>query len=250
MLVPMPRCFPAWFLVMALLLGGAALAEPPAGYAGRSFGDAFHKADPARIPGLLQCALFDLGGEGVSYHDTDSTNNGSGRLNRETGHQRAHAGEYVWHFRENEGVDLSFVKDWADLNHTNLVAPPINQHYIGWTEDGEWCRYTVRVERAGTYRIRALYAYRTNQVEFDINGAPAASCRLPVATASYHHWNIAEIGTIAFPEAGLQVLTFRFGKGNNFAWFEFIPATGDPRGPAGGPAGSPPRPPQRDGGST
>jgi hypothetical protein len=51
---------------MALLLGGAALAEPPAGYAGRSFGDAFHKADPARIPGLLQCAVFDLGGEGVA----------------------------------------------------------------------------------------------------------------------------------------------------------------------------------------
>ena len=232
----MSRCFRVLSLILGVLLPGIALAEPPADYAGRPFSDAFHKSDPARIPGLLQCALFDLGGEGVAYHDTDSTNNGSGRLNRETGHQRAHAGEYVWHFRESEGVDLSFVKDWADLNHTNLVAPPINQHYIGWTEEGEWCRYTVRVERAGTYRIRALYAFQTNPVDFEINGRPATTCRLPKPTTSYHHWNLAEIGSIAFPEAGLQVLTFRYGKGNNFAWFEFVPAAEDPHSSATGPA--------------
>ena len=58
---------------------------------------------------------------------------------------------------------------------------------------------------------------------FDLNGKPAAECRLPVATQSYHHWNFAEIGTITFPTAGLQVLTFHYGKGNNFAYFDFDP---------------------------
>ncbi len=226
----MPQPFASSRFAAATLLSWnlVAFAEVPADYAGRPFSDPFHKADPPVIPGLVQCALYDLGGEGVAYHDTDAPNNGSGKLNRESGHRRAHAGDYVWHFREGEGVDLSFVKDWADLNHTNRVAPPINQHYIGWTEDGEWCRYTVRVERAGTHRIRALYAYQTNRVEFEVNGRPAATCRLPEATPSYHHWNLAEIGTIAFPEAGLQVLTFRYGKGNNFAWFEFVPADASP----------------------
>ncbi|MCC6234213.1 MAG: hypothetical protein IT580_16335 [Verrucomicrobiales bacterium] len=208
----------ATILVMAVVR-----AAVPGGYAGRPFQDAVHRAGIPTIPGQIQCALYDLGGEGVAYHDTDTTNNGSGRLNLEKGHQRAHASEYVWQFRRDEGVDLSFVKDWADLNHTNQVTPHVNQFYIGWTENGEWCRYTVQVQRPGVYRIRCLYAYQTNAVAFDVNGKRAAECRLPAATPSYHHWNLAEIGTVEFPEAGIQVLTFHYGKGNNFAYFEFEP---------------------------
>lgn len=215
-----------WLSAVVLVLAAAATigrTAVPSEYRGRPFADAVHKAGPANIPGMVQCALYDLGGEGVAYHDTDSTNNGSGKLNLETGHQRAHAGPYIWQFRRDEGVDLSFVKDWADLNHTNLVSPPLNQFYIGWTENGEWCNYTVNVTRAGIYRIKCLYGFQANTVRFDLNGKPAATCRLPVATASYHHWNLAEIGTIEFPETGLQLLTFHYGKGNNFAWFEFEP---------------------------
>jgi len=196
-------------------------AEVPADYQGQPFVDAYHKSGVPSLPGIIQCALYDLGGEGVAYHDTDSTNNGSGKLNCEANHQRPHASEYIWHFRQAEGVDLSFVKDFADLNHTNLVSPPINQFYIGWTDHGEWCNYTLNVTRPGDYRIKALYSFQTNTVTFDLNRHPAASCRLPVPTASYHHWNFAEIGTIRLPAAGPQLLTFHYGKGNNFAWFEF-----------------------------
>ena len=118
--------------------------------------------------------------------------------------QRAHAGEYLWFFRKDEGVDISFVKDWADLNHTNLVSPHINQLYIGWTENGEWVNYTVHVARPGAYRIKALYSFQTNTVTFDLNGKLAATCRLPVLTANYHQWNFGTIGTIQVPEAGPQ----------------------------------------------
>lgn len=199
---------------------GAAI---PSDYQGRPFSDPYHKSGAPAVPGIIQCALYDLGGEGIAYHDTDIINNGSGKLNLEAGHQRAHAGPYLWHFRKDEGVDLSFVKDWADLNHTNLVSPHINQLYIGWTEAGEWCRYTVNVAKPGTYRIKALYSYQTNSVTFDINGKEASICRLPVQTVGYHQWNFAEIGKIEFKEAGLQVLTFHYGKGNNFAYWEFEP---------------------------
>jgi hypothetical protein len=198
-----------------------ARAGVPADYQGKPFSDSIHKAGPPNIPGIVQCALYDLGGEGIAYQDTDAVNNGSGKLNLEPGHQRAHASAYLWQFRREDGVDLSFVKDWADLNHTNLVSPPLNQFYIGWTENGEWCNYTVNVTRPGTYRIKCLYGFQANTVRFDLNGKPAATCHLPVATSSYHHWNLAEIGTIEFPETGRQLLTFHYGKGNNFAWFEF-----------------------------
>ena len=204
------------------------IAAVPSGYKGTPFADAVHKAGMANIPGIVQCALYDLGGEGVAYHDTDSTNNGSGKLNLEPGHQKSHASAYVWHFRKDEGVDISYVKDGADLSHTNLVSPHINQFYIGWTEDGEWCNYTVNVAKAGTYRIKALYGFQTNTVTFDLNGKVASTCRLPVKTASYHHWNFAEIGTIHFPESGSQLLTFHYGKGNNFAYFEFEEIASNP----------------------
>ena len=30
------------------------------------------------IPGKIECELYNQGGEGIAYHDTDSSNNGSG----------------------------------------------------------------------------------------------------------------------------------------------------------------------------
>jgi len=108
------------------------------------------------------------------------------------------------------------------LNHTNLFNPGTNQFYIGWTADGEWCNYTVNV-KAGTYRVVALYGNTTNTIQFSINNQPATECKLPLATGSMHKWNKAEIGTITFPENGLQLLTFHYNAGNNFAYFEFEP---------------------------
>jgi hypothetical protein len=193
----------------------------PADYKGQPFQDSVYKAGPQSIPGILQCALYDLGGEGVAYHDTDAINHGSGELNQQPNHQRPHAGPYIWNFRKDEGVDLSYVKDFADLNHPNAVTPPVNLFYIGWTADGEWCNYTVDVKAAGAYKVRALYSNLANTITFDLNRKPAATCKLPIATGGPHTWTYAEIGTITFSQAGLQLLTFHYNTGNNFAFFEF-----------------------------
>lgn len=199
------------------------MAALPPDYAGLPFHDAVYTAGPQTIPGRIQCAYFDLGGEGVAYHDSDATNHGSGELNLKPEHKRPHADPYIWSFRANEGVDLSYTKDFADFNHTNFVAPATNQLYIGWTADEEWCNYTVNVKRAGTYRIFAVYGNAANTVRFAINNQSATQCKLPLDTGSMHKWNKAEIGKIHFPNAGLQLLTFHYGKGNNFAYFEFVP---------------------------
>jgi len=210
--------------LLACALLPAIQAAPPGGYKGKPFEDAFHKTGAPSIPGIVQCALYDLGGEGVAYHDTTPLNEGSDALNRDPDHERAHGSHYLWHFRAKEGVDISYVKDWADLNHPNMVSPQINQLYIGWTEDGEWTNYTVDVKEPGTYRIKAMYSFQPSTVTFDLNGKVAATCKAPVFTRpenGWHYWNFAPIGTITFPEAGQQVLTFHYGRGNNWAYFEF-----------------------------
>ena len=87
----------------------------PANYKGRPFVDSFHTTGPQVIPGKIECALYDLGGEGVSYHDFESVNRGSGGLNEETNHQRPHATPYEWRFRKSEGIVVSYAKGFCRL---------------------------------------------------------------------------------------------------------------------------------------
>jgi hypothetical protein len=129
---------------------------------------------------------------------------------------------YICYFREDEGVDISYTKAFADYSHPNLVDPPKEQLYIGWEEDGEWTNYTVNVLTAGTYKILALYSNAANTLKFDIDGHPAADAKISIATSKMHIWNKAEIGEITFPQAGLHLLTLHYNKGNNLASFEFV----------------------------
>jgi endoglucanase len=194
----------------------------PVGYNGKAFHDPMHVNGPQVIPGKIECALYDFGGEGVAFHDLESQNRGSGGLNLEPNHHRPHATPYEWGFRKEEAVDISYTKDFADFNHTNnYYVPAINQFYIGWTENNEWVNYTVDVKVAGKYAIEALYAFNDTTITFDVDQKKASTCKLPVNTGSFHAWNKGVIGTIEFTEPGLHLLTFHYNKGNNFAYFEF-----------------------------
>lgn len=175
------------------------------------------------IPGRLECAFYDMGGEGVAFHDTTPVNILSAVLNQQAIHQRPHATPYQWNFRREESVDVSYVKDFADLNHPNNPDPPVNQLYIGGTEDGEWCNYTVEIKTSGTYRIIAAYANTpgVKPLQLLLDGMPAVECTCPVTTGSMHNWTRQEIGRIKFPEAGVHLLTLRYGKGYNLGYLDF-----------------------------
>jgi hypothetical protein len=222
--------------LLVLLAATNAAGEIAADYKGRPYRDAAHASAPQPIPGRLQAALFDIGGEGVAYHDVDPINHGSGELNYKPGHCEEDVPVAICRFRENEGVDISYVKKMADLNHPNLAAPEWQQLYIGWTEDGEWTNYTVNVQKAGAYRIVAMYSHTAQTINFSLNNQPAAECKLPVDPATqfamkgypdwevWHFWNRADCGEISFPEAGRQLLTLHYKRGNNLAYFDFVPA--------------------------
>ena len=57
----------------------------------------------------------------MAYHDTDPINVLSGVLNQQKNHQRPAANPYYWNFRKDEGVDISYTKDFADFNHPESV---------------------------------------------------------------------------------------------------------------------------------
>jgi hypothetical protein len=214
-------------LVAVLHLTGCA-SPASKEYQGRPYSDSVYHGGPQKIPGRVQCAYYDFGGEGVAYHDTDATNHGSGGLNPADG-------IYLNEFRMKEGVDISYTKfhDGIDNSPYDLVRPPEGQLYVGWTAPGEWFNLTVRVEHAGTYAIDLLYtSNRGGIISLDRNGKPLVSAitiistrndQDPIAWRQWHHWNVmSNIAEVALPK-GISVLTLHIvTEGNmNLAWLDF-----------------------------
>ena len=141
----------------AFCLWIAAISIPPAiafpqsflnQYKGLPYHDIRYQGGAQEVPGQVLCAYYDLGGEGVAYHDSDPQNHGSGELNPADG-------TYLNEFRIHEGVDTSYTKfdrkpEPVDDNPFNKVVPPPDLLYVGWTEPGEWFNITVYAARAGT----------------------------------------------------------------------------------------------------
>jgi hypothetical protein len=217
-------------LLAALSITGFAQSHVPARYKGTPYTDAKQRV-PQTIPGRVECAFYDNGGEGIAYHDTDPVNHGSGQLNPPDG-------SYLNEFRMREGVDISYTKfgnspDRIDDSPWTIVLPPANQLYVGWTEPGEWFNITVDVHHAGTYTADLLYtSNRGGSISVDLNGIPTAG---PLAISStfnqadrvawrqWHHWNLSpNLVKLQLP-AGRSLLTIRIVSGGqmNLAWLDF-----------------------------
>jgi hypothetical protein len=197
-------------------------------YKGTPYRDSRYDGGPQKIPGMVQCAYYDRGGEGIAYHDSDAKNNGSGALNPADG-------TYLNEFRMNESVDISYTKfhDEIDNSQYNVVQPPENQLYVGWTEPGEWFNLTVETDHAGIYSADLFYTSRLGgTISLDVNGEPATAVMTvpstfndadPIAWRQWHHWNLArKIAEIHLP-AGKSVITIHIlSEGNiNLAYFDF-----------------------------
>ena len=185
-----------------------------AAYKGTPFHDGRYSDGAQKIPGKVMCAYYDLGGEGVAYHDSDAKNNGSGALNPANGN-------YLNEFRMREAVDISYTKFKLDPpiddNPYSKVVPPAGLLYVGWTEPGEWFNITVQVAETADYSVDLLYtSNRGGAISFDINGAPTTGpltivstydAADPVAWRQWHHWNIARDLARLHLNAGKNVLT-------------------------------------------
>src|ERR1700739_4857447 len=81
----------------------------------------------AAVPGTVQAANYDTGGQGVAYNVTSV--NGSANSYR------------------SDGVDLETTSDTQD------TRPAGGPYDLGWTGTGQWFKYTVNVATAGTYAV-------------------------------------------------------------------------------------------------
>ncbi|MBQ9362601.1 MAG: endo-1,4-beta-xylanase [Bacteroidaceae bacterium] len=83
----------------------------------------------ATIPGIIQAENFDKGGEGLTFHDSDSKDEGDAKYRT-----------------DNEGVDL--VKGNGGT-------------VVGYTVVGEWLEYTVNITESGKYEFEATVSSGT-----------------------------------------------------------------------------------------
>jgi hypothetical protein len=189
------------FLVLAAF--AVASAGVPADYKGKPWKDA-----PQAIPGKIVAAFYDVGGEGVAYHDVDAKNQGSGTLNR--------GPEEKNNFRKEEGVDVSYTKAAFD-KFTDGTKLEVDQYYVGWTAAGEWLNFTVDVKAAGTYAVHMLASSNNKNAEIglSVGGVDKTGPIVLETTGHWHTWkryrNVAELTL----EKGPQLLTLRFVKEGN-----------------------------------
>lgn len=191
----------SFFLLFISIFVSPLQAQVPHGYKGKPYRDSLYRQGAQVVPGRVELAYYDLGGEGVAYHDTTPENDGA-KLNHTSQHWRPGIPAYIAFFREKEGVDISYTKDWADFNHPNKVDPKVNQLYIGWQEDGEWTNYTIRVNKPGKYRIITVYGYQDNRSELWLNNQLACKLTLPENTGDWHKWTQATVGKLFFLRKG------------------------------------------------
>lgn len=171
-------------LCAGLLSPVSAMADFPAGYHGTPF------KGPHILPCVLEAEDFDEGGEGISWHDATSTNQGSD-------------------YRPNCNVD-------------------IERHYsIGFTENGEWLNYTLEVPQSGCYTVRVYCCGPNGNGSFhlELDGTPATrALAVPVTSdwGDFSQYVEAELQL----SAGKHLLKWYTYGGMNLDKFEFI-RTGD-----------------------
>ncbi len=129
----------------------------------------------ALIPGTIEAERYDVGGEGVSYHDITSTNDG--------------------------GV---FRTDAVDLEASTDTGAGYN---LSHTAVGEWTEYTVNVTNAGSYnltaRVAATAAGKSFHVEMD--GVNISGNIVVPNTGGWQNWQDVTINNIAL-SAGQKVM--------------------------------------------
>ena len=171
--------------------GGGGTSPPPA--------EGPYGGTAAAIPGTVQAANYDTGGQGVAYNVTST--NGTANSYR------------------SDGVDLEACTDTGCGDD------------IGWTAAGQWFKYTVNVATAGTYTV-SLRLASPSGVTDGLHIASSSGANLSgninvPATGGWQTWTTVT-ATVTLP-AGQQTLTIDQDNGGwNIHQLTFASSTTPP----------------------
>ena len=183
--------------------GGALTAGPPTLHvfaiatSGAGSGEAPYGGTPAAVPGTVQAANYDTGGQGVAYNVTSV--NGTANSYR------------------SDGVDLETCSDTGC------------GYDLGWTATGQWFKYTVNVATAGTYTVSFRLASPSGVTDA-LHIANSAGTNLSGSvnapdTGGWQTWATAT-ASVTLP-AGQQTLTVDQDNGGwNLDYLAFSAASG------------------------
>jgi beta-glucosidase-like glycosyl hydrolase len=195
-------------ILAAAVLSTLSLAGPLS--AASAAADAPFGGTAAAVPGTVQAANYDTGGQGVAYNVASA--NGSANSYRA------------------DGVDLEATADTQDTSAAG------GAYDIGWTTPGQWFNYTVNVATAGNYtvsfRVSSPYGitdalHIANSSGTNLTGAVAVP-----NTGGYETWTTVT-SSLTLP-AGQQTLTVdQDTNGWNFHYMAFTQGAGGGGGTGG-----------------
>lgn len=143
------------------------------GYAGKPY-----TGTAIALPGSFEAENFDLGGEGVGYHDLSKGNTGA-------------------LYRLNEDVDIVTSTDGAGGGYV-----------VNNFQTGEWLGYTVNVAAAGKYDISLRLANKyttTPAFHIEVDGANLTGSLTVPSTGSWDSFQTLTVPGVSLP-AGQHVL--------------------------------------------
>ncbi len=158
---------------------------------GSGCGQGPYPGSPFALPARIEAEDFDIGGEGVAFHDTDSGNNGNA-------------------YRTSEDVDIEACSDEG------------GGYNLGWIIEGEWTEYTVDVPVAGEYSIDVRVASQSigGAFHLEFNGVDETGDVVVPVTGGWQNWTT--VSTSATLSAGTQLMRFvPTIEGFNVSYFDF-----------------------------
>lgn len=143
------------------------------------------------IPGMIEAEDYDIGGEAISFHDSDPINRG---------------GVY-----RTDGVDILKKSD-------NLHG-----FFVSWTEVGEWLSYTVDVKKSTKMDINLLIASKAGggEIHLEMNDKPLTNHMVVTGTGDDQQFRLFSFKDV-FLKAGIRKLKVVIDKGGiNLDYIEF-----------------------------
>ena len=136
-----------------------------------------YTGSPFAVPGSFEAENFDLGGEGVAYHDAVAGNAG---------------GQY----RTNEDVDI----------YTPAAGTNASGYVVNNIQTGEWLEYTIDVAAAGSYmlELRVSSEYTSSRFHVEIDGVDVTGSMTVPSTGWWG--TFAYVGKAVTLSAGQHVL--------------------------------------------